>query len=525
MKPVRAAACASGLWIAAALGFSQEAAQRPAPPAQNPAQSTPAAQDPNAPEMATHDVVTSFVSRVNLVAVPVVVRNTKGDAIGTLTKENFAVFDKGKPQEIRRFAIEDLRTPANAAAKAARPLARPGEPAIIAPERYVAYIFDDLNFSLESIVRLRKAAIAHLEKLRPTDRAAIYSLAGEVNVDFTDNRQALYNAIGQLRPSVMTRVGGLTSFDIRVRNGLQNIDEVVRHMGTLPGQRIVVVISPGFLTTDPEYFALKNQIIERAIRNKVVISAMDARGLYTDPAFDAAPRGQGSAQARSLLQADRMADVMAELSAGTGGQFYHNSNDFDEGFRRLAATPDFIYILGFSPQNLKSDGSFHGLKVSLKGVSGFNVDARRGYYAPRKTDDAIAVAKEEIQSALFSREELSELPIAVQTQYFKSSDVAAKLTVLVHLDVKLFKFRRADGRNSNNITIISGLFDRNGNYVQGIQKVMELHLKDETMSKIGNGFTIKTDFDVKPGTYLVRTVVRDTEAQNLSSVNGAVNIL
>jgi hypothetical protein len=132
------------------------------------------------------------------------------------------------------------------------------------------------------------------------------------------------------------------------------------------------------------------------------------------------------------------------------------------------------------------------------------------------------MAKEEIQSALFSREELNELPISVQTQFFKPDGPTATVTVVVHLDIKLFKLRHVDGRNNNSITIVSGLFDRNGNYVQGIQKLLELHLKDETLPKITNGMTARIDFHVPPGGYLVRTVVRDAEAQNLSSVNGAV---
>jgi len=36
--------------------------------------------------------------------------------------------------------------------------------------------------------------------------------------------------------------------------------------------------------------------------------------------------------------------------------------------------------------------------------------------------------------------------------------------------------------------------------------------------------TLKTNFDVKPGGYLVRLVVRDTKAAQLSARNGVVEI-
>jgi len=43
--------------------------------------------------------------------------------------------------------------------------------------------------------------------------------------------------------------------------------------------------------------------------------------------------------------------------------------------------------LGFSPQNLKLDGSFHHLKISLKDPAKLTLQARRGYYAPKHVAD------------------------------------------------------------------------------------------------------------------------------------------
>jgi hypothetical protein len=72
---------------------------------------------------------------------------------------------------------------------------------------------------------------------------------------------------------------------------------------------------------------------------------------------------------------------------------------------------------------------------------------------------------------------------------------------------------------------VSALFDRNGNYVTGNQKLLEMRLKDETIEKRAEaGITVRTSFDVKPGTYLVRLVVRDAEGQQMSAANGSVEI-
>src|ERR1035437_7827748 len=73
-------------------------AQTAAPPPQTPAKSTA--------EMATHDEPALFKARVNLVMVPVVVRDRHGKAVGNLKQEDFLVFVKGKPPYISRFSME-----------------------------------------------------------------------------------------------------------------------------------------------------------------------------------------------------------------------------------------------------------------------------------------------------------------------------------------------------------------------------------------------------------------------------------
>jgi hypothetical protein len=93
------------------------------------------------------------------------------------------------------------------------------------------------------------------------------------------------------------------------------------------------------------------------------------------------------------------------------------------------------------------------------------------------------------------------------------------------VDVKHLRFRKVDGRNDNTLTCVSGLFNRNGGFIQGMEKVVTLHLKDETLEhKLASGITLKTSFDVKPGSYLVRLVVRDAEGQSMSAENGTVEI-
>ena len=569
------------LWMAICYhGIAQETTPTPSSP-----QTTAAAQ----PEMSSHDEAATFKVNVRLVVVRVVVRDAQGQAIGNLHKEDFELFDDRKPQIITQFSVEQ---PGNQIAREQKTSQAPADATVLAkapelPERFVAYVFDDVHLKSEDIANVRDAADRQSASLRPTDRAAIFTTSGQGNLDFTDDRAQLRAALREIQSrslqvssvhpcpfmshymadlivnkndsqalgsatldalacafsgippaqaQAMARqlaqssaMQALDVGDAETRLALSVLKDVIRRLSVVPGERSVVLVSPGFLTTTSQYDV--SEVIDRALHANVVIGTLDARGLYV-----VIPGGDASQQnGPNLLVAPQEAqyeidsasandDVLAVLADATAGVFFHNNNDLADGLRRTSASPEYYYVLGFAPQNLKFDGRFHGLKVTLKNPSKLTLQARKGYYAPKQAPDATEEAKQEIEDALFSQEEMHDLPVQLHTQFFKSSDVDAKLAVLVHVDVKHLHFRKADGRNNNALTIASGLFDRNGTFISGMEKIVTMRLKDETLErKVDSGVTVKTSFDVKPGSYLVRLVVRDAEGQ-LSAENGAVEI-
>jgi hypothetical protein len=165
------------------------------------------------------------------------------------------------------------------------------------------------------------------------------------------------------------------------------------------------------------------------------------------------------------------------------------------------------------------------LTVKLASKNKYSIQARRGYFAPRNAEDPHELARQEIQEAIFSQEEINEMPLDLQTQYFKSDPEDARLSVVSRLDLKNVHFRKADGRSFDDLTVATAIFDENGNFITGGEKTVQMRLRDPTYERLTHtGLTVKSSFAVKPGRYLVRQVVRDSEGSQMAARNGAVEI-
>jgi VWFA-related protein len=560
------------------------------------------------PEMTTHTSQVPLESHVNLVPVRVVVHDGKGNAVADLRQEDFQIKQDGKIQVISHFSVE---TPASLAAQVVRGTAGDGSlldarsysmtpPAsdasaaptaggsLTLPSRFVALVVDDAHIEIGDLTRVRLAAIRYLNaSVKPNERVALFTVSGQSQVDFTDDKSRIESQLKVLIPRPVGAFDPATSMDclkityyqadliqnkndpqalqaaiadaeacgannqnqatstvsaismevlqagnLNTEYSIRRLNEIVRRISAMPGQRSMVLISSGFLTPTYEYDI--SEVIDRATRQNVFINTLDARGLYTvDPIGDitqSAPVRANSATAGLSLQyrvdeQQAQSDVLSNLAASTGGFYFRNNNDLDAGLLQTAAEPGVSYLLAFVPSGIKNDGKFHSISVKILTKDHYAIQARRGFFAPKKGKTPEELVKQDIEDAVFSQEEQQGLPVQLHLQYFKVDEGNAKLAVLTHVDIKEMRFDHNDGRNWDDLTVVAALFDRNGNFVAAEEKTLEMRLKDATLDKLHqSGVTLKTSFDVKPGGYLVRLVVRDSKAAQLASRNGVVEI-
>jgi VWFA-related protein len=399
------------------------------------AQESPQATAPAAPAV--------IKAKVNEVLVPVVVRDAKGRTVGNLSKDDFKVFDNGKPQTITGFTINKRADENLAANTSASSPDGAGSPAASEPlsttQRFVVFLFDDFNLTFSDLPNAQQAAIKALDSsLAPADMAAVISTSG-VNSGLTRDHEKLKQAIQGLRIKTLLRTNehdcpnvdyyqgdriinksddqafqaAVTEVLYCVRNitveaaeafarsaatravqlGEQNYRANLyslrlilnKLMAPLPGQHVIILVSSGFFTSGPDALTIKSEVLDLAARSNTVINALDARGLYTtnvgaDVATRVDPASQRLINQYRQQSMDANAEVMEELADGTGGAFYHNNNDLEAGLTTLISGADYTYLLAFSPAHARP-GTRHSLKVKVN-EPGLTVQARRGYSTP-----------------------------------------------------------------------------------------------------------------------------------------------
>jgi hypothetical protein len=340
------------------------------------------------------------------------------------------------------------------------------------------------------------------------------------------------------------------------RTDLQELEQVVKFIWQMPGQRTMILASPGFLSPSEQYQL--DRVIDDALRSQVVISALDPRGLTTlmresDPTRSYIPTNANAIQAARRVDSMReftATGVLAEIAQGTGGEYFHASNDLKAGFGALAGSPTY-YILTFAPAGMKHDGNFHALKVTLaEKEKGFTIQARRGYFAPKGGEivpetvaeipatlkapepkkesaplDPEAQAEEQIREAVLSKTDVQQLPVALNGKLGAGEGDTRELSLSAHLDAAPLHFHKDGDHNLNTVTFVFAVFDRKENLVNARQWRDKVNVLDGQLPGfIKAGVDVNLTFQLKPGAYRLRAVVTDSEDHNMTALSRKVQI-
>src|SRR5690242_11936464 len=347
-------------------------------------------------EVVSRDTPATFKVRVNNVLVRVVVRDTNGKVIANLKKEDFQLADNRKLQVISTFAVETpgshVATVKMEADSGAAPSERTPVKAAELPQRFITLFFDDLHLSTQDALLSRQAAAKLFAGIQTGDRLSIFTTSGQVQQEFTADRDKLESALLRIVPRPLADHGSsdcppmtlyeayqivevndpvatqvatqdaaacsgnsqgaaamaqmaaqreLSTGESEMQFSFRNIDALIARMRALPGQRIIVMMSPGYFVTPSMHES--GDIIDRATKANIVINTIDARGLYVSSIFDASNTSLGSNAATTgirsafiMTEETIQDDILAEFADGTGGTFFHNRNDIDQGLLQAA---------------------------------------------------------------------------------------------------------------------------------------------------------------------------------------------
>jgi VWFA-related protein len=311
----------------------------------------PSQQEQRPPQQPPAGEMPVFKDTAELVNVLATVHDKKGRLIANLEKQDFQIFEDGKPQEIKYFTKEvDL------------PLT-------------IGLLFDCSGSEQRMIPMERDGAISFFNTvLRPKDMAFLITFALDVDliVDFTNDKRKLDNALDTIKvitggpsgpgmsgPFPSTRVGGTHLFDALFLASHDLLSHEV-------GRKTVILLTDG----EDEGSKLKiDQAIEAAQKADVVVYGVH----YIDRGFGFNRMSVGGGYGEGALK---------KMTEETGGRYIspNHDNNLRQAFQEIADELRSQYSIGYAPTNAKRDGSFRKIEIRVNGQD-MKVQTRKGYFA------------------------------------------------------------------------------------------------------------------------------------------------
>jgi VWFA-related protein len=334
------------------LGVAQQSAQQAAqqstpPPAQPSAAQAPQDQKPGD----SQGPAETIKANVNVVSLFFNVKDKHGALVPNLPKEDFEIFEDGKPQTIKYFTAETNL-----------PL--------------TLGIMIDASGSQRNVLDMEKQVGGAFLRQVLTDKDEAFVISFDISVDllqdYTRDVRRLQNAMNKVK------------INSDFTSGIPGMGG-----GPVPQHN-----SPGTLLYDAVYLSA-HDMLAKEVGRKAMILLTDGQDegsrLKLKDAAEAAQKADAIIYV--LLCADRGGYFMSgqayygesdmkKLTEQTGGRVINVGNKFDklkEAFDQIAAELRSQYNIGFTPTNASLDGSFR--KLEIKDKQNYKIQARAGYYA------------------------------------------------------------------------------------------------------------------------------------------------
>jgi VWFA-related protein len=335
---------------------------------------------------------------------------------------------------------------------------------------------------------------------------------------------------------------------------LTALEGIIRSLSPLPGRKIVVLLSDGFLmggTRGSRHFDMR-RITDAATRAGVVIYSLDARGLIATPPGGGAAESSGIASmsvlpgARARIEQEALGAKLHGLNAlarDTGGLLITNNNDLNAGFQRVLEDNEIYYVLAYEPAESYRDGRFREIKVRLPGRPELRVRTRKGYFAPNekeaekiaekpkeKSSERIAqearrARDEQIRTGLGSLFPLRGIPVELAADFLDLPSQGTVAAITAHIDANGIEFTQKDDFHLATLDLAGIIFDEDGKAAKNFGERVNLQLNQRLFEHaLRNGFSYRNLVRLKPGIYQVRLAVRQEGTARLGSASSWVEI-
>jgi len=341
--------------------LTDRAQQAPAAPQP---QSTPPAQSPAPSQEPAQQSGQKIGVRVNLVDVLFTVLDRRNKLVPALEKTDFKIFDDKLPQEIRYFSKQsDL------------------------PLR-IGILLDTSNSIRDRIKFEQDASINFLFTVlrRNKDEAFAMTFDDEPQIiqPFTGDAGALRDQITKTRAG-----GGTAIYDAIYEACVKELSHPPRPPGDQPDvvRRVMVLISDG---EDNLSNHTRTEAIEMAQRTSVVIYTISTSIQWISLTQNNEPAKSGDRKYH-LTDGDK---ILQELAEETGGRsfFPYHVDDLDQSFQDIGDELRNQYSIAYLPNNYVLDGRYHKIRIEVPEHKGYQVRARRGYFASANTNTPAATS-------------------------------------------------------------------------------------------------------------------------------------